>query len=226
MKYYFVAAAAGVGKRMGLGYPKQFLEHEGKPIFIKTLETIENSELVTDIIVVTNKESIEKVKEFCLKFNITKLMCIVEGGKERQDSVYNALKQIKDYDSLTAVQDGVRPFIKDEYIKAAYDELVNGRDKDISGVVIGVSVKDTIKIVDEEGIIKSTPARSTLVAAHTPQVFKTKDLVEAYEAAEQEKFLGTDDSSLLEKSGKKVKVIKGEYDNVKITTPEDLIYLD
>lgn len=225
MKYYFIVAAAGVGKRMGLGYPKQFLEYEGKPIFIKTLETIDNSDLVTDIIVVTNKDSLEKVKEYCKKYKIMKLKCVVEGGKERQDSVYRALKYVDDYDSITAVQDGVRPFIKDKYITETYNELTNGRNEDISGVVIGVSVKDTIKIVDERGIIKDTPARSSLVAAHTPQVFKTTDLIDAYKIAEQEKFLGTDDSSLLEKLGKKVKVIKGEYDNVKITTPEDLIHL-
>ncbi|MBZ4683360.1 MAG: 2-C-methyl-D-erythritol 4-phosphate cytidylyltransferase [Fusobacteriaceae bacterium] len=224
MKYYYIVAAAGVGKRMQLDYPKQFLEYNGKPIFIKTLETISKNRLVTDIIIVTNKDYIEKVKEYVKDFNIEKVKDIIQGGKERQDSVYNALEIINDEDAIVAVQDGVRPFIKEEYIEKAYKELE--KNMDISGVVIGVMVKDTIKVVDENGIIIQTPNRSSLVAAQTPQVFRLQTLKKAYKKAKEEGYLGTDDSSLVEIIGEKVKILEGDYDNIKITTKEDLIYLE
>lgn len=222
IRYTLIVAAAGVGKRMGLSYPKQFLEHNGKPLFINVLEIGEKSKLISDIIVVTGKELKEEVKSMCEKFKITKVKHIAEGGKERQDSIYNALK-FCDENSVIAVQDGVRPFFKEKYLENAFDELKNNLH--IDGVVIGVPVKDTIKVVNEEGIIISTPVRSTLVAAQTPQVFRGKILIEAYEKAEKENFLGTDDSSLVEKYGGKVKISLGDYGNIKITTIEDISFL-
>lgn len=222
MKYTFIVAAAGVGKRMGLGYPKQFLEWEGKPIFIHTLEKIEKNPLVTDIVVVTGEEYIGSVEDYCRKYTIGKLKCVVAGGKERQDSIYNALQECRGSDFI-GVQDGVRPFIEDGFIEASLD-LLKSRD-DIQGTVTGVPVKDTIKVVEEDGIIVSTPQRSTLVAAQTPQVFRGEVLIEAYERARSEGYLGTDDSSLVEYIGKRVKIIPGSYGNIKITTKEDLKYL-
>ena len=215
-------AAAGVGKRMGLSYPKQFLEYNGKPLFIHTLETGEYSPLITDIVVVTGKELITEVRNLCEKFGITKVKNIAEGGKERQNSIYNALKYC-DKNSYIAVQDGVRPFFKGSYIEDAFNELEN--NKKIDGVVIGVPVKDTIKIVDENGIIISTPKRATLMAAQTPQVFRGEILINAYEKAERDSFLGTDDSSLVEREGGVVKILLGEYNNIKVTTIEDLSFL-
>ena len=221
-RYTLVVAAAGVGKRMGLSYPKQFLEHNGKPLFINVLEVGEKSNLITDIVVVTGKELIKEVKYMCEKFKITKIKSIAEGGKERQDSIYNALK-FCDKNSIIAVQDGVRPFFKEEYLKNCFTELENNLE--IDGVVIGVPVKDTIKVVDEKGIIVSTPIRATLVAAQTPQVFRGKVLIDAYEKAKEENFLGTDDSSLVERYGGKVKISLGDYSNIKITTIEDISFL-
>ena len=222
IRYTLIVAAAGVGKRMGLSYPKQFLEHNGKPLFINVLEIGEKSKLISDIIIVTGKELKEEVKNMCEKFKITKVKEIVEGGKERQDSIYNALK-FCDKNSIIAVQDGVRPFFKEKYLEDAFNELKN--NPYIDGVVVGVPVKDTIKVVNEEGIIISTPVRSTLVAAQTPQVFRGKILIEAYEKAKEENFLGTDDSSLVEKYGGKVKISLGDYGNIKITTIEDISFL-
>ena len=194
IRYTLIVAAAGVGKRMGLSYPKQFLEHNGKPLFINVLEIGEKSKLISDIIIVT----------------------------ERQDSIYNALK-FCDKNSIVAVQDGVRPFFKEKYLEDAFNELKN--NPHIDGVVVGVPVKDTIKVVNEEGIIISTPVRRALVAAQTPQVFRGKILIEAYEKAKEENFLGTDDSSLVEKYGGKVKISLGDYGNIKITTIEDISFL-
>ena len=223
MKYTFIVAAAGVGKRMELGYPKQFLEYEGKPIFIHTLEKINRNNLVTNIVVVTNYEYIDDVKNYCKKYSIEKLTDVVAGGKERQDSIYNAIDRCRDSE-LIGVQDGVRPFVEASFIDTAYEVLKDESSK-VDGVVVGVPVKDTIKVVDEDGIIVSTPVRSTLVAAQTPQVFKGKTLVKAYEKAREDMWMGTDDSSLVENIGGKVKIIEGSYGNIKVTTIEDLKYL-
>ena len=222
MKYLYIVAAAGTGKRMGMKKPKQFLEYGNEPIFIKTLKVIENSKKVDEIIVVTGEEFIDKVKEYCKTFKIKKLVNVVAGGKERQDSVNNVLKTIKNpQDYIIAVQDGVRPFIKEDFINGAYDTLLK---EEIDGIVTAVPVKDTVKVIDENGFIVKTPKRSSIYLAQSPQVFKGEVLKKAYELAEKEEFLGTDDSSLVERIGGKVKVLEGSYDNIKITTVEDLIY--
>ena len=220
---YFIVAAAGVGKRMGLSYPKQFLEVDGKPIFINTLEIIEKNNKVEGIIVVTNREYISKVEEICEFYKITKVKKVVEGGKERQDSIYNALLQTPENIELIGVQDGVRPFIKDRYIDESYEKLEE--NKDLDGVVVGVPVKDTIKILDPSGKIIETPNRATLFAAQTPQIFKREILLKSYEDAKENNYLGTDDSSLVERIGGRVEMVMGSYNNIKITTPEDLIFL-
>ncbi|WP_041921034.1 2-C-methyl-D-erythritol 4-phosphate cytidylyltransferase [Ilyobacter polytropus] len=222
MKYTFIVAAAGSGKRMGLGYPKQFLEYQGKPIFIKTLEKIDQNPRVTDIIVVTNKEYTEKVEKLCEKYRIKKIKCVVQGGKERQDSIQNALEKTGNSE-IIAVQDGVRPFIENRFIEDSYRILE--KNCDVDGVVIGVPVKDTIKLVDKDGFITSTPDRSLLMAAQTPQVFRGEILKKAYSDASKSNYLGTDDSSLVERINGKVIVLEGSYNNIKITTQEDLKYL-
>ncbi|WP_028854947.1 2-C-methyl-D-erythritol 4-phosphate cytidylyltransferase [Psychrilyobacter atlanticus] len=218
--YYYIVAAAGVGKRMGLDYPKQFLEVDGKPIFIKTLEVIEKNQRVRGIVVVTNEEYISEVKKICEAFKIDKVIDVVSGGKERQDSIYNALEQIPK-ESIIGVQDGVRPFIQDRYIEESYTKLMT--ETNLDGVIIGVPVKDTIKVVNSEGKVVETPKRDCLFAAQTPQVFRGEILHRSYEQARQQRFLGTDDSSLVEKAGGSVGIILGSYENIKITTPEDLL---
>lgn len=218
--YYYIVAAAGVGKRMGLDYPKQFLEVDGKPIFIKTLEVIEKNQRVKGIVVVTNKEYISEVKKMCEIFKINKVIDVVSGGKERQDSIYNALEQIPK-DSIIGVQDGVRPFIQNKYIEDSYTKLIT--ETNLDGVVVGVPVKDTIKVVNSKGKVIETPKRDYLFAAQTPQVFRGEILHRSYEQAKKQGFLGTDDSSLVEKIGGSVGIILGSYENIKITTPEDLL---
>lgn len=218
--YYYIVAAAGIGKRMGLTYPKQFLEVDGKPIFITTLEVIEKNHRVTGIIVVTNEEYIYEVEKMCRAFRITKVIGVVIGGVERQDSIYNALQQIPK-NSIIGVQDGVRPFIEDRYIEDSYVKLM--KETNLDGVVVGVSVKDTIKIIGLDGEIVGTPKRDLLFTAQTPQVFRGEILHRSYEIAKKQKFLGTDDSSLVEKAGGCVGIILGSYENIKITTPEDLL---
>ncbi len=219
-----ILACAGSGKRMGLDYPKQFLEYQGKPLFLKSLTCAENSEYIKEIIIVTQKENINFVSEICKKEKITKVKAVVEGGIERQDSIYNGLKEISLGMDYIVVQDAVRPFCKEKYFKDCYDALQTGYD----GAVIGVKVKDTIKEVFNNlsgSEILSTPKRENLFAAHTPQVFKKNILEEAYKKAYEDNFFGTDDSSLVERLGFKVKAILGDYDNIKITVSEDLEFL-
>lgn len=222
INYTLIVAIGGSGKRMGLGYPKQLLEYKGKPLFVNILEVAEKSPIVKNIVLVTKKELIKEVKEICDKFQIKKVSHIIEGGAERQDSIYNALKCCEP-NSIIAVQDGVRPFFREDYITKTYDALIN--DKNLNGVVIGMPVKDTIKVVDENGIIQKTPKRATLFMAQTPQVFRGEILINAYEKAKNEKFLGTDDSSLVERYFGNVKLLEGDYENIKITTIDDIKFL-
>lgn len=219
-KVTMIVAAAGVGKRMGLGYPKQFFEYKGKPLFIMPLEVAQNSKIVDEIVVVTNKENVSLVENYCNQYGLSKIVKVIEGGKERQNSIYNALKYDNNSD-IILVQDGVRPFLKEKYIEECCRVVAEER----LGAVVGVQVKDTIKVINESFEVVSTPKRADLVAVHTPQAFEGKVLKEAYEIAERENFLGTDDSSLVERIGGKVKIVLGDYDNIKITTQEDLKFL-
>ena len=153
---------------------------------------------------------------------IKKVKKVVCGGAERQDSIYNALMQCEE--GIIAVQDGARPFLEEKYFEEGLNTLL--KDKDLSGVVVGVKVKDTIKKVYKNTMeIESTPVRETLFLAQTPQIFKSEILKEAYELAKRNSYYGTDDASLVEELGKKVSIIQGSYDNIKITTIEDLKYL-
>ncbi len=225
MRYYFVVAAAGVGKRMGSNIPKQFLEYKGKPLYINAVKELVKTDIVTDIIIVTSTENIQKVKEHCKMFEKSNIK-VIGGGKERQDSIYNAIKYIKQTagnNDIIGIQDGARPHLKREYIEDTYKKLID--TKDAAGIVVGVPVKDTVKILDSEGNIKETPQRKHLFAAHTPQIFYAKEIINAYEKAYTDGYYGTDDASLVERVEKKVLVFVGSYDNIKITTVEDLIYL-
>ena len=225
MRCCYIVAAAGVGKRMGLGYPKQFLEYRGRPLFITTVEKIAASKKVEKIVVVTNEENIESVKENIKNYISDINFEVVSGGKERQDSIYNGLKLIENEGfDYVAVHDGVRPFITERYIEESIDILE--KNSEIDGVVVGVKVKDTIKIIDKHGNIESTPDRNSLMAAQTPQLFRFDKLKTAYEKAFESGFYGTDDSSLVERCGGVVAVLEGSYENIKITTVEDLKHLE
>lgn len=221
-KITLIIAAAGVGKRMKLGYPKQFLEIDGKPLFIRSLEVAERSEYVSEIIISTEQESIELVEQLCKKYKIFKVKNIISGGDERQYSIENALEYCED-NSIIAVQDAARPFLKEKYFYQALEMFKE--DLKIDGVVVGVPLKDTIKRVSIDGKVIETPKREEYIAVHTPQIFKGRILKEAYKKAREDNFLGTDDSSLVERIGGKVKILIGDYDNIKITTVEDLKFL-
>ena len=224
-KEYFVSvivAAAGMSNRMGSRINKQFIAINNKPILAHTLEKFEKCKLVDEIIVVSKEGEVEYCKkEIVKKYGFRKVTNIVRGGKERQDSIYNGILALNEKADIVLTHDGARPFVKIESIEEGIKGVVK-----YGACVIGVPVKDTVKVIDSENIVHHTPKRSLLWAAQTPQCFWTHLLKEGYEMAADEGIIGTDDSSLVEKIGPPIKMIMGTYDNIKITTPEDLVVAD
>ncbi|NLK97596.1 2-C-methyl-D-erythritol 4-phosphate cytidylyltransferase [Defluviitalea saccharophila] len=213
-----IIPAAGKGKRMGTQMNKQYLELGGKPIIVHTIEKFDQSPRIHEIIIVTSKEEMEYFKkEIVSKYHFNKPLKVVAGGKERQESVYNGLKNISPEAEIILIHDGARPFVSLEEI----EKSVEGA-REYGSCVIGVRVKDTIKICNEEGYIESTPRREGLWAVQTPQSFQTSIILEAHKKAEEDHFLGTDDATLVERLGYPIKILEGGYQNIKITTPDDL----
>ena len=211
-----VIVAAGDSRRMGTSVNKQLLLIDDIPVLARTLLNFSRASSIDSIIVVTKEENILLVNDLIREFGISKVMSIVPGGKIRQESVMRGLKEVKG-SSFVAVHDGARPFATPELI----DRLVE--DAHIYGSAApGVLPKDTVKIVMEDSFVKTTPDRDTLRLIQTPQVFSLDELKEAYDYAEKTGFIGTDDCSLIENTGKKVHISPGEYTNIKVTTPEDL----
>lgn len=213
-----VVAAAGMGKRMKADINKQFLLLEDKPIVAHTINQFEKNENIDEIVIVVKDEEVDYCKsEVIEKYNFKKIKAVVKGGSERQESVYNGLINCDNSTEIVLIHDGVRPFITLSEIDSLISEtLIN------DACVTGVRVKDTIKVVDDSGIIIDSPDRSKLWAVHTPQCFSYNLILKAHQYAREKNILATDDSMLVEKLGREVKMIEGSYDNIKITTPEDL----
>lgn len=214
-----VIVAAGRGTRMGTVESKQYLLLQGKPIIVHTLEVFQQHDLISEIVLVTGKEDIERCREWIQLYKLDKVKAIVPGGSERQHSVHKGLLKLTT--QWVMVHDGVRPFVQPIEIEACYK-----RAKQIGASVLAVPVKDTIKQVDNEGKVLSTPDRRSLWAIQTPQTFRLSELLDAYAVAERDGFLGTDDSSLAERAGIPVSVVEGSYRNIKITTPDDLDFAE
>jgi 2-C-methyl-D-erythritol 4-phosphate cytidylyltransferase len=210
-----IVVAAGKGSRMNTGVSKQFLPLVNKPILVHTLQCFEHSKDVDEVVLVCGSEDILKCRKLINTYSLSKVKQIVAGGEERQDSVYQGLQAATG--EWVLVHDGVRPFLSSNLIDRLIIEV---REKE--AVVLGVPVKDTIKVVDDNGLILSTPPRKSLWAIQTPQAFRLSSLRKAYEYAHLRQFRGTDDASLMEHMGLLVHVIHGDYENIKITTPEDL----
>lgn len=214
-KIIVIIAAAGSGKRMGSGIPKQFLEIEGKYVLVKTALAFSQNQYVDGFFVVTGEAYIEKSQEM-LK-NIDKFMGVAAGGAERQDSVYNGLKMLHSDVDYVLIHDAARPFVSQEIIDNVIKKAI---EKEAAVPVI--HIKDTIKIIDEEDVFKSTLVRKQLRGVQTPQGFKKELLLKAYKKAYNDNYYGTDDSALVEKMGVSVYAVDGEYSNIKITTKEDM----
>ena len=225
MKTVAIVLAAGSGSRMNADVKKQFLELAGKPILYYSLNAFQNS-FIDDIILVTSKEDIEYCKnEIVKKYDFNKVRCIVEGGRERYHSVMHGLKMIQSCDYVY-VHDAARPLVDEEML-----ERLQAGVEDFGSAVAAVETKDTIKIVDNENYVISTPSRNTVWIIQTPQVFRFTTITEAYERLRMrlqnisaEDIHITDDAMVVENfTNSKVKLIKGSYRNIKITTPEDML---
>lgn len=220
-----IIMAAGQGKRMNSQVAKQFLLLKDKPVLYYSLKAFEESR-IDDIILVTGEDQIEYCqKQIVDEYNIRKVTKIIEGGKERYDSVYQGLKNIEESDYVL-IHDGARPCITPELINTVIDQVATWK-----ACLIGNPVKETIKVVNQNGIITDTPDRSTLWAAQTPQAFEYKLIKNAYDRLyQEEEFIRkgiTDDAMVWETyHGQPVKMLFGDYDNVKITTPEDILIAD
>jgi len=215
-----VIVAGGKGTRMNKGINKLYLDIKGKAILARTLDVFFASDSIDEVVLVIAEEDLGICKKKVLKeIEIKKPFKIVFGGNERQDSVYNGITNTNKNTDIIVIHDGARPFVTKDIIENAIKEV-----KQYKAVVVAMPVKDTIKITDENGLITKTPDRSRLWLAQTPQVFVKEIIVQAYEFCRTNKIKATDDSMLVEQLGFKVKIIEGSYDNIKITTPEDLAF--
>ena len=212
-----IIAAAGQGKRMGGTINKVFLPIAGKPVLAHTVLTACAAQAVNSMIITAAAEEIEEVSELLTELNLPVHWQVVPGGSERQHSIANALKAVPDNAEIIIVHDGARPMAQvslfNQAIATAYQH---------QAAIVAVPVKDTIKSADDAGLVTGTPDRRTLWAVQTPQAFSAKLLRTAYEQAAKDGYLGTDDAALVERLGLKVKIVPGSYENLKITTPEDL----
>lgn len=220
MKCTAIVLAAGQGKRMNSKIQKQFLLLKGKPILYYSLACFQNSSEIDEIILVTGKESINFCKtEIIDTYRFTKVKDVVAGGRERYDSVYKGLCACEDSDYVF-IHDGARPFLTDQIISRGKEAVLK-----YGACVIGMPSKDTIKIADEEGMVVSTPKRNLVWNIQTPQIFSYKAIRKAHEDARLGNMDGiTDDAMVMERYGTvKIKLVEGSYENIKITTPEDIL---
>lgn len=211
MNYSLILLCAGSGKRTGLKYNKIFHKLDDETVYEKNINHFINDNRCKQIIVVTKENEIEEIKTLVKDNRIE----YVYGGKERQDSVYEGLKLVKEENVF--IHDGARPYVSKESI----DDLVLCLNDYKAGLLM-VPCKDTIKEV-KDGVIVKTLKRETLMQAQTPQVFKTKEIKIAYQKAKEDNYQATDDSQLFERYiNEEIKVVLGDYRNLKITTKEDL----
>ena len=214
-----IILAGGKGKRMRSAISKQFIDIKGKPIIYYTLKKFSENKKIDNIIVVLPEDEVKYFKENILKKYELRINKIVIGGKERQDSVYNALKSLKNSSTdIVLIHDGARPFISERIINEGI------KFAEIYGAAApGVMPKDTIKVKNEKNFSVDTPNRGNLVSIQTPQVFKFDEILECHEKIRYNGEKVTDDTMVVEKYGYSVYLYDGEYTNIKVTTPEDLI---
>ena len=214
-----IVLAAGQGKRMHSKIQKQFLEIGGKPILYYSMECFQKSPLIQDIILVTGEDMISYCQsEIVEKYGFTKVCKVTAGGKERYDSVYAGLLCCQDTDYVY-IHDGARPFVTEEMIQRGYEAV-----KRTNACVMGMPSKDTVKLADPSGYIKETPDRKIVWNIQTPQIFSYDLIRGAYESIRKKDMSNvTDDAMVVEQeTGTKILLVEGSYQNIKITTPEDL----
>lgn len=214
-----IVLAAGQGKRMKTAVKKQFLHIGGKPVVYYALQCFQQSPLIDKIVLVTSRDCIEYCqRELVEAFGLDKVCAVVEGGRERYDSVYAGLLACEDADYVF-IHDGARPFVDEKILQRTFLSA-----KNYGSGVAGMPSKDTVKIADEENTVLQTPDRNRVWSVQTPQVFAYRLIRRAHEQIRQSDMSQiTDDAMALERLGETpVKMVEGSYENIKITTPEDL----
>ncbi|MCI0706655.1 MAG: 2-C-methyl-D-erythritol 4-phosphate cytidylyltransferase [Ignavibacteriae bacterium] len=217
-KVSVIIPAAGSGSRIGGSVKKQFIALKNKPVLVHTLQRFEHCSDVDEIAVAVPEESIVEMEKLISQYRIHKVRRVVVGGAKRQDSVFNALGKLTLQDSdIVLVHDGVRPFIHPKQIS-----LLVKASRTHDAVVLAVQPKDTVRRSNGGRFFDQTLDRSALWLVQTPQVFKAGVLIKAFAKARKDKFYSTDEAALVERLGIKTKIVEGSYDNIKITTKEDL----
>lgn len=211
-----IIAAAGMGTRMGGPVNKHLLLLAGRPVLAHTLAAFQRCPLIDDVILVGGQERLDTYRALVSDSGFSKVRSIVHGGETRQDSIANGLAETGDAE-IVVVHDGARPLVSQRVITECVEQArLHG------GAIVAVPVKDTIKTSDAGGFVSSTVPRQNLWQVQTPQAFRSEILRRAQQAA-QGSFVGTDDASLVERLGLPVKIVPGDYSNIKITTADDLV---
>lgn len=211
-----IIAAAGSSSRMNQ-VNKQFIELGGIPVLARTIRTFQYTDIISEIVVSVKEEDLGRVRSMAEEYGFSKVRDVVAGGETRAQSVLHALRCVSEDASCVAIHDGARPFVTPDEITRCVLAC-----EEYGAAALAVPVKDTIKVTDGQGFILSTPERDTLRAVQTPQVFKLKDYQKAVRVLGDRIQSFTDDCKLMEQIGQKVFLVDGSYENIKITTPEDL----
>lgn len=213
-----VILAAGKGSRMKSNISKQFLMLKDKPIIVYTIMAFEKCEAIDEIIVVTSPEELELFKTNILDgYSFNKVKKLVTGGAQRQQSAYNGIRAADLKSDIILIHDGARPFVNNQTIIECIEQA-----KLHGAVSAGMPSKDTVKLVDERNMVLSTPDREGVWLTQTPQVFKKSIITKVHELALESGIIGTDDAMLAEIAGYKVRMVAASYENIKITTHEDI----
>jgi len=219
MKTVAIIPAAGSSKRMQNNISKQYLLLDGIPVLARTLGIFQRSPDIDEIFLIVPERDVEFACGSVVgKYGISKVSCILAGGRERQDSVRSGINALRSDHDIVVIHDGVRPFISVELVHAAVLEASKAQ-----AVTVGVPVKDTVKSINGRGIVVETLNRTHLWLTQTPQAFESDVIRKAYEAAYRDNYYGTDDAALVERIGIRVMMIRGSYDNIKITTKDDIM---
>ena len=197
--------------------PKQFLALEDVPILVLTLRKFDASPLIDHIVIASPRESVDDVRQMVEEAGLTKPVTAIQGGERRQDSVASAMEHLAPGTDMVAVHDGVRPFVSLEEIAQVTEEASKG-----GAAILAIPITDTVKEVEGDSV-KSTLRRENLVLVQTPQVFRAEVLQEAFDSARRDGYYGTDEASLVERSGHSVFLVRGSERNIKITRPSDLL---
>ena len=216
MKVGAIIAAAGSGRRMKTDRPKQLLALNGTPILVHTIRKFDACRVIDYIIVTAPREAVDEIKNLVKSAGFKKSVVVIEGGERRQDSVAMGLQRLQPGTDIVAVHDGVRPFVPVEDIENVVEQAKVG-----GAAILGVPIVETVKHAKRE-FVESTLTREHLVLAQTPQVFRTDILKRAFELAAKDEYYGTDESSLVERLGNPVAIVRGSERNIKITRPNDL----